>query len=96
MTEASARASTCCATLAAGADFCFAGRAFLLSVAAIGEAGGGHATAAFMEEIRGTFGQAGMRNVAEAAAATVLHPNAVRFEPDGNAAGVEVPRRRVA
>ena len=26
----------------------------------IGEAGGGHATAAFMEEIRGTFGQAGI------------------------------------
>ena len=29
------------------------------------------------------------------ARATVLHPNAVRFEPEGNAAGVEVPRRRV-
>lgn len=81
--------------LAAGADFCFAGRAFLLSVAAIGQAGGSHATAAFMEEIRGTFGQAGIRNVAEAAAATVLHPNAVQFEPEGNAAGVEAPRRRV-
>src|SRR4051812_3748712 len=82
-------------TLAAGADFCFAGRAFLLSVAAIGEAGGGHATAAFMEEIRGTFGQAGIRDVEEAHRATLLHPNAVRFEPEGNAAGVEAPRRRV-
>jgi (S)-mandelate dehydrogenase len=80
--------------LAVGAEFCFAGRAFLLPVAAIGEAGGGHATASFMEEIRSTFGQAGIRTVEEAARAAVLHPNAVRFDPEGNAAGVEAPRRR--
>ncbi|MCO6418755.1 alpha-hydroxy-acid oxidizing protein [Siccirubricoccus sp. KC 17139] len=81
-------------SLAVGADFCFAGRAFCYSVAALGEAGGDHAAAAFAEEIRTTFGQAGMRNVAEAAAATVLHPGAVRFDLDGNALGQEAPRAR--
>jgi (S)-mandelate dehydrogenase len=83
-------------TLAAGADFCFAGRAFLYSVAAIGQGGGDHAAASFAEEIRSTFGQAGIRSVEEAARATVLHPNAVKFDPPGNAAGTEVPRRRSA
>jgi (S)-mandelate dehydrogenase len=81
-------------TLAVGADFCFAGRAFAYSVAAIGAAGGDHATASFAEEIRGTFGQAGVLSVATAAAAAVLHPGAVRFDPEGNALGAEVPRRR--
>lgn len=80
--------------LAVGADFCFAGRAFLYAVAALGETGATHATAAFTEEIRSTFGQAGIRSVVEAARATVLHPNAVRFETAGNAAGVEAPLRR--
>lgn len=65
--------------LAAGADFCMAGRAFLLSVGALGEEGGDHATAAFAEEIRGTFAQSGARSVEEAKAATVLHPNALRL-----------------
>lgn len=83
-------------TLAVGADFCFAGRAFLLSVAAIGAAGGDHATASFLEEIRSTFGQAGIRSVEEAARATVLHPGAVQFEPEGNVAGLEAPQRRIA
>jgi L-lactate dehydrogenase (cytochrome) len=82
-------------TLAVGADFCFAGRAFLLAVAAIGEAGGAHAAASFIEEIRGNFGQAGIRSVEEARAAAVLHPNAVNFETAANAAGLEAPRRRV-
>jgi L-lactate dehydrogenase (cytochrome) len=82
-------------TLAVGADFCFAGRAFLYAVAAIGQAGGEHATAAFTEEIRGTFGQAGVLSVADAARTTVLHPNAVSFEPAGNAGGTEAPRPRL-
>jgi len=81
-------------TLAVGADFCFAGRAFLYSVAAIGEAGGDHATAAFTEEIRGTFGQAGVTSVEEAHRATVFHPDALRFDPEGNVAGMEAPRPR--
>ncbi|HYZ33228.1 MAG TPA: alpha-hydroxy acid oxidase [Crenalkalicoccus sp.] len=81
--------------LAVGADFTFAGRAFLWAVAAIGEAGGRHATAAFAEEIRGTFAQAGIRSVAELGEATVLHPNAVRLDPPGNATGLDAPRLRM-
>ncbi|MBX9701832.1 MAG: alpha-hydroxy-acid oxidizing protein [Acetobacteraceae bacterium] len=82
--------------LAVGADMCFAGRAFVLSVGALGQAGGGHQAAAFLEEIRTTFAQAGVRSVEEAARCAVLHPNAVRFDPEGNAVGTEAPRMRVA
>ncbi|WP_236033541.1 alpha-hydroxy acid oxidase [Belnapia mucosa] len=74
-------------SLAVGVDMCFAGRAFLYAVAALGAAGGDHAAAAFMEEVRGTFAQAGVLSVADAPRATVLHPNAVRFEPPRNAPG---------
>jgi (S)-mandelate dehydrogenase len=81
--------------LAVGVDFCFAGRAFLFPVAAIGEMGGAHATAAFAEEVRTTFAQAGVRSVEEAARCHVLHPNAVRYDDPGNAAGTEAPRPRV-
>lgn len=80
--------------LAAGADFAFAGRAFLWPVAALGEAGGDHAAAAFAEEIRGTFAQAGVRSVAEAKAATALHPGAVWPDPPGNAGLAEAPQPR--
>jgi isopentenyl diphosphate isomerase/L-lactate dehydrogenase-like FMN-dependent dehydrogenase len=81
-----------------GADFAFAGRAFLFPVAALGEAGGDHAAAAFAEEVRTTFAQAGVRSVEEAARCTVLHPNAVRFDPTpaANAGGQEAPRLRTA
>jgi (S)-mandelate dehydrogenase len=82
--------------LAVGADFTFAGRGFLWPVAAMGEAGGEHAAAAFAEEIRGNFGQGGARSVEEARRATVLHPGAIRFDPKGNAALPEAPRLRVA
>jgi L-lactate dehydrogenase (cytochrome) len=84
--------------LAVGADFAFAGRAFLFPVAALGEAGGDHAAAAFAEEVRTTFAQAGVRSVEEAARCTVLHPNAVRFDPTpaANAGGQEAPRLRTA
>jgi L-lactate dehydrogenase (cytochrome) len=80
--------------LAVGADMCFAGRAFVLSVGALGENGGNHQAAAFLEEIRTTFAQAGVRSVEEAQRACVMHPNAVRFDPEGNAAGTEAPRPR--
>jgi (S)-mandelate dehydrogenase len=84
--------------LAVGADFAFAGRAFLFPVAALGEAGGDHAAAAFAEEVRTTFAQAGVRSVEEAARCTVRHPNAVRFDPTpaANAGGQEAPRLRTA
>ncbi len=49
--------------MASGADFTFAARAFLWSVAAIGEAGGDHATAAFREELRSAMGQAGLTTI---------------------------------
>ena len=81
-------------TLAVGADFCFAGRAFLYAVAAIGEAGGEHQAAAFIEEIRSTFGQAGVTSVDEAQRCVTFHPNALRFDPEGNVAGTEAPRPR--
>ncbi|MDB5373468.1 MAG: FMN-dependent alpha-hydroxy acid dehydrogenase, partial [Belnapia sp.] len=71
--------------LAVGADMCFAGRAFLYSVAALGQAGGDHAAAAMLEEVRGTFAQAGTLSVADAARATVLHPGAVWLGPPNNA-----------
>jgi L-lactate dehydrogenase (cytochrome) len=71
--------------LAVGADMCFAGRAFLYSVAALGRSGGDHAAAAFLEEVRGTFAQAGTLSVEDAARATVLHPNAVWLQPPANA-----------
>jgi L-lactate dehydrogenase (cytochrome) len=70
--------------LACGADFCFAGRAFLWAVAALGEEGGDHQTAAFLEEVRGTFAQSGVRTVEQAKAATVLHPNAIWLERGAN------------
>ncbi|MDN3567610.1 alpha-hydroxy acid oxidase [Paeniroseomonas aquatica] len=71
--------------LAVGVDMCFAGRAFLYAVAALGRAGGDHAAAAFMEEVRGTFAQAGTVSVADAARAAVLHPGAVWLGPPANA-----------
>jgi len=73
-------------------DMCFAGRAFLYPVAALGQAGGGHAAAAFLEEVRGTFAQGGARSVAEAQAASVLHPGAVWPDMPGNAGGMDAPR----
>ncbi len=72
--------------LALGAAGTLAGRAFLWSVAALGEAGGDHATAAFGEEIRGVFAQIGARSPEEAARATVQHPGALRFQPEAAAA----------
>jgi len=82
--------------LAVGVDCCFAGRGFLWAVAALGEAGGSHATAAYTEEMRGVFAQAGLRDVAEAMAAPALHPGALPAPPLGNMAGLEPPRLRVA
>ncbi|MBW8270414.1 alpha-hydroxy acid oxidase [Caldovatus aquaticus] len=76
--------------LALGAAGTLAGRAFLWSVGALGEAGGDHAAASFREEISGVFAQIGARSVEEAGRATVLHPNAVRFAA---AAPAAAPRR---
>ncbi|GGG44574.1 lactate dehydrogenase [Caldovatus sediminis] len=72
--------------LALGAAATLAGRAFLWSVGALGEAGGDHATASFREEISTVFAQIGARSAEEAGRATVLHPNAVPFAPVPSAA----------
>jgi len=82
--------------LAVGVDCCFAGRGFLWAVAALGEAGGSHATAAYTEELRGVFAQAGLRDVADAMATPALHPGALPIAIPGNAGGLEPPRLRVA
>jgi L-lactate dehydrogenase (cytochrome) len=58
--------------VASGADFTFAARAFLWSVAAIGEAGGDHATASFREELRSNMGQAGVTTIEGAREVTRL------------------------
>lgn len=63
--------------LASGADFTFAARAFLWSVAAIGQAGGDHATAAFREELRSNMGQAGLATIAEAQRAPLFGQSAI-------------------
>ncbi|TCH99822.1 alpha-hydroxy-acid oxidizing protein [Roseococcus sp. SYP-B2431] len=52
--------------LACGAEFTFAARAFLWSVAAIGEAGGDHAADSFLEELCSSMGQAGVTTIAQA------------------------------
>jgi (S)-mandelate dehydrogenase len=60
--------------MACGAEFTFAARAFLWSVAAIGEAGGDHATASFLEELRSNMGQAGLTDIAQARQAPLWPP----------------------
>ncbi|MDB5414984.1 MAG: FMN-dependent alpha-hydroxy acid dehydrogenase [Rubritepida sp.] len=58
--------------LASGAEFTFAARSFLWSVAAIGQAGGDHATLAFLEELRANMTQAGVRTIEEARRAPLV------------------------
>ena len=70
-------------SLAAGADFTFSGRAFLLRSPRSARRAAIMRWPAFQEEIRGTFGQGGVRSVEEAMRATVLHPGAIRFDPPG-------------
>jgi L-lactate dehydrogenase (cytochrome) len=51
--------------LALGADFVFAGKAFLWSMGALGESGPEHALDIFADEIRSTMGQLGARSLAD-------------------------------
>ncbi|MCO5066308.1 MAG: alpha-hydroxy-acid oxidizing protein [Rhizobiaceae bacterium] len=67
--------------LALGADFTFAGRAFLLGAAAIGEKGPHHVATMFQEELRGVLAQSGATNPAGATTLTVRHPGALSFPP---------------
>jgi len=50
--------------LACGADFVMLGRAFMYAVAALGKAGGDHAAAVLLEEIRDVMAQLGVATIA--------------------------------
>jgi len=59
--------------VACGAHSSFAGRAFMLGLAALGDHGATHMAQAFIEEYRITLGQSGLLNTEQARRATVRH-----------------------
>lgn len=65
--------------LALGADFVFAGKAFLWGLGALGEQGPRHTLDLFFDEIRSSLGQIGARNCAEARSAASRHPRALKI-----------------
>jgi L-lactate dehydrogenase (cytochrome) len=66
--------------LALGAHAAFAGKAFLWSVAAMGDEGPSHLIDLFIEELRGSLGQIGAKSPTDARSATISHPGAWRFD----------------
>lgn len=66
--------------VALGAHGCFAGRAFMLGLAALGDLGAAHVTKAFIEEYRIALGQCGLVSTSAARHAPVRHPGAWRPE----------------
>jgi L-lactate dehydrogenase (cytochrome) len=62
--------------LACGARSTFAGRAFMLALAAIGDDGARHMAASFIDEFTIALGQSGLRSAAEARHAPVRHATA--------------------
>jgi L-lactate dehydrogenase (cytochrome) len=72
--------------LALGARSTFAGRAFMLSLMALGDDGARHMAAGFIEEFTAALGQSGLRSAAAAATATVRHPTAWREDMTGRRA----------
>ena len=62
--------------IACGAHSSFAGRAFMLGLAALGDHGAAHMAQAFIEEYRITLGQSGLLNTDQARRAPVRHPGA--------------------
>lgn len=62
--------------VACGAHSTFAGRAFMLALAAIGDDGARHMAASFIEEFTVALGQSGLRSAAEARHAPVRHATA--------------------
>lgn len=62
--------------VACGAHSSFAGRAFMLGLAALGDHGAAHMAQAFIEEYRITLGQSGLLNTDQARRAPVRHPGA--------------------
>jgi (S)-mandelate dehydrogenase len=69
--------------LALGAKSTFAGRAFMLSLTALGDDGARHMAASFIEEFTAALGQSGLRSTSDAATATVRHPTAWRDKGRG-------------
>ncbi|MEP7030646.1 MAG: alpha-hydroxy acid oxidase [Pseudolabrys sp.] len=65
--------------LALGADAAFAGKSFLWAVAALGDEGPAHLIDLYIDELRASLGQIGARTIAEARAAKILHPGAIKF-----------------
>ncbi len=65
--------------LALGADAGFAGKSFLWAVAALGDDGPAQLIDLYIDELRSSLGQIGARSLAEARAATILHPGAIAF-----------------
>ena len=65
--------------VALGADAAFAGKAFLWGLGALGTAGPGHVIDVMADEMRSALGQIGARTMAEARAAVVRHPGALKF-----------------
>jgi L-lactate dehydrogenase (cytochrome) len=66
-------------SLALGADAAFAGKSFLLAIAALGEDGPAQLIDLYIDELRAAFGQIGAQNPGEAKLAKVLHPAAIKF-----------------
>ena len=62
--------------VACGAAGCFAGRAFMLGLAALGDDGARHMADLFTEELRIAMGQSGLTRLADVPSAAVRHPGA--------------------
>ncbi|SMC86588.1 alpha-hydroxy acid oxidase [Rhizobium sp. RU36D] len=62
--------------VALGAHGCFAGRAFMLGLGALGDHGAAHVAQSFIEEYRIALGQCGLTSTAAARHAPVRHPGA--------------------
>ena len=60
--------------MALGADFVLAGKAFLWSLGAMGDDGPAHALDLFIDEMRATLGQLGVRTFNEARSLIIRHP----------------------
>jgi (S)-mandelate dehydrogenase len=65
--------------LALGAQCAFAGKTFLWSLGAMGDAGPAHLIDLFIEELRASLGQIGASSPADARNATISHPGAWKF-----------------
>jgi L-lactate dehydrogenase (cytochrome) len=68
-----------------GADAVFAGRAFLMGVAALGEAGGHHVARMFSDDVRNSLAFLGVTRLADLPSVTIRHHSAMDFDSLSNA-----------